>query len=128
MAANKKLSAQLVGYLALSGSKDFFAGLDKLPANFEQKGEKEQEKDLALAQAEGEKRRKAHNNRVAELAKQGKVLSIDVTVNGTTILGEVVWNKEQTGLMARIACPCQTTVTVTDKKTTKKRVASFLGI
>lgn len=126
--AGKQLDAMVTGYVSLNGSKAYFAGMDLQPANFDTLNEKEQEAALLKCKAEGDKRRKEHDAKQAKLAKEGKVQVISVTVNGKLVSGEVVWNKERSGLMARIALPILTSVTIEAKKAKKVNASTFLGL
>lgn len=129
MAANSssKLQGQIVMYLALNGSKAFFAGLDQMPANFETLGEKAQEAALKKCQKTGSDRKAAWNKNNEKLAKQGKAQYLNVTINGVEQRGELGWNSEKTGLVARVLCAVTTGVVVGEKKLTKSTPARGLA-
>jgi hypothetical protein len=123
----KQLQAMITGYISLSGSKNFFGGLDTLPANFDSLDEKEQAAAMVEAKKEGDRRKADHNKKVAKLLKEGKCLAVSAVINGSKVSGEVVWNKEGTGLMARISLPTTTIVSAEAKKKAKRSTA-FAGL
>jgi hypothetical protein len=123
------LAAMCNGYISLNGSKAFFAGLD-LEENtvMESLSEKEQNELLVRRQKLGEKRKKEFDKKVAQLAKQGKVRTVSVTINGAKVSGELDWNRDKTGLRARIALPIETGVELMDAKAKKVSRSKFAGL
>ena len=132
-ASNSQVTGSVVAVMinctvALEGSKRFYAGLDQLPAGFDELDVDAQAKELAKALKIGEQRRVATNKHLDELRAAGKQKVITIVVNGEKVQGKVDWNSAKDGLRARVNIRSKATMTTGKADRKRNAAADFLGL